>query len=78
MNQVSHFLDGSTIYGSDLTKSRELREFQGGRLRIDVRNGHAFLPSENDPEIAFLCEGGCYDSGKFLFLRIIINIIDDF
>nr|XP_050849210.1 peroxidase-like isoform X3 [Vespula vulgaris] len=63
MNQVSHFLDGSTIYGSDLTKSRELREFQGGRLRIDVRNGHAFLPSENDPEIAFLCEGGCYDSG---------------
>ncbi|XP_047347771.1 peroxidase-like isoform X2 [Vespa velutina] len=63
MNQVSHFLDGSTIYGSVLAKSRELREFRGGRLRTDVRNGHAFLPLENDPEIASQCEGGCYDSG---------------
>ncbi|XP_014616357.1 PREDICTED: peroxidase-like isoform X1 [Polistes canadensis] len=63
MNQVTHFLDGSTIYGSVLTKSRELREFQGGRLRVDVRNGHEFLPSESDAEVTSQCKGSCYDSG---------------
>lgn len=63
MNQVSHFLDGSTIYGSTLTKSRELREFQGGRLRMDVRNSRKFLPPETDSNVASHCNGGCYDSG---------------
>ncbi|KAK2585039.1 hypothetical protein KPH14_008560 [Odynerus spinipes] len=63
MNQASHFLDGSTIYGSTLEKSRELREFQGGRLRMDVRNGSEFLPPESDAQIASQCKGGCYDSG---------------
>lgn len=63
MNQVSHFLDGSTIYGSTLKKSRELREFQGGKLRMDVHNGRQFLPPEIDDNVASHCKGGCYDSG---------------
>ncbi|XP_033319603.1 peroxidase-like isoform X1 [Bombus bifarius] len=60
MNQASHFLDGSTIYGSTLKKSRELREFEGGRLRVHRGNDHDFLPiAENSSE----CKNGCYDSG---------------
>lgn len=62
MNQVSHFLDGSAIYGSTLKKSRELRAFEGGRLRVDMRNNHAYLPRA-DAELASICGENCYNSG---------------
>lgn len=62
MNQVSHFLDGSTIYGSTLKKSRELRAFEGGRLRVDVRNDRAYLPRAA-AELASQCGENCYNSG---------------
>ncbi|XP_012227185.1 peroxidase isoform X3 [Linepithema humile] len=60
MNQVSHFLDGSAIYGSTLKKSRELRAFEGGRLRVDMKNNRAYLPREG-AELA--CGENCYNSG---------------
>ncbi|XP_070162452.1 salivary peroxidase/catechol oxidase isoform X1 [Polyergus mexicanus] len=62
MNQVSHFLDGSTIYGSTLMKSRELRTFEGGHLRVNVRNNHEYLP-RGDAELASQCGEDCYNSG---------------
>ncbi|XP_015600667.1 peroxidase isoform X3 [Cephus cinctus] len=64
INQVSHFLDGSTVYGSTLKKSRELRSFQGGRLRVDIRNGNTYLPTA-DSEPSSLCHSkeGCYMAG---------------
>ncbi|XP_071554291.1 salivary peroxidase/catechol oxidase isoform X4 [Temnothorax nylanderi] len=62
MNQVSHFLDGSTVYGSTMKKSRELRTFEGGRLRIDVQNNHAYLP-RGDAELTSQCGENCYNSG---------------
>lgn len=71
MNQASHFLDGSTIYGSTLKKSRELRTFEGGRLRVDVRNNHDYLPRA-DAEFAPKCADHCYNSGKH---RSITNTI---
>ncbi|KAK9306667.1 hypothetical protein QLX08_002745 [Tetragonisca angustula] len=60
MNQASHFLDGSAIYGSTLKKSRELREFDGGRLRVHKDNKHEFLPIGGTE-----CKDGCYDSGDY-------------
>ncbi|XP_011136255.1 peroxidase isoform X3 [Harpegnathos saltator] len=64
MNQVSHYLDGSTIYGSTLKKSRELRAFEGGRLRVEIRNHHAYLPSrQGDAGLTSQCEENCYNSG---------------
>ncbi|XP_011161795.1 peroxidase isoform X2 [Solenopsis invicta] len=62
MNQVSHFLDGSTIYGSIIKKSRELRTFEGGHLRVDVRNNHTYLP-RGDVELMSQCGENCYNSG---------------
>ncbi|XP_029047333.1 peroxidase-like isoform X2 [Osmia bicornis bicornis] len=62
MNQASHFLDGSAIYGSNLKKARELRTFEGGRLRVHKDNSHEFLPI-GGVEIAPYCLEGCYDSG---------------
>lgn len=63
MNQASHFLDGSAIYGSTLKKSRQLREFEGGRLRVHKESNHEFLPIGED-EISSACAKNCYNSGE--------------
>lgn len=73
MNQVSHFLDGSTVYGSTTKKSRELRTFEGGRLRVDTRNNHAYLPREN-AERTSQCGENCYNSGESFNLSIVKNL----
>ncbi|XP_011256334.1 peroxidase isoform X2 [Camponotus floridanus] len=60
MNQVTHFVDGSTIYGSTRIKSRKLRTFENGHLRVDVRNNHTYLPKG---DAASQCGENCYNSG---------------
>jgi len=74
MNQVSHFLDGSTIYGSTMKKSRELRTFEGGHLRIDVRNNHTYLP-RRDADLTSQCGENCYNSGKIILILHIILLL---
>ncbi|XP_017790614.1 PREDICTED: peroxidase-like isoform X1 [Habropoda laboriosa] len=64
MNQASHFLDASTIYGSTLKRSRELREFVGGRLLVHEKNNHEFIPV-GGTEISSECIKGCYNSGDY-------------
>lgn len=49
MNQVTHYLDGSQIYGSTYSKSEELREKTGGKLK-DSNDGKKLLPSAMNPE----------------------------
>jgi len=44
-NDVTHWWDGSQLYGSDLATSNRLREHVGGRLRVDA-NG--LLPKAAD------------------------------
>jgi len=74
MNQASHFLDGSTIYGSTLKKSRKLRTFTGGHLRVDVHNNHAYLPRAA-AELASQCGGNCYDSGNHQFFVFVSFVL---
>lgn len=69
MNQVSHFLDGSTVYGSTMKKSRELRTFEGGRLRVDMQNNRAYL-SRGNAERTSQCGENCYNSGENLSLHV--------
>ena len=33
MNQITHFHDGSNLYGSDQEDARDLRELRGGLMR---------------------------------------------
>lgn len=48
--QVTGFIDGSTIYGSDETVSLSLRENKFGRLRMfKSADGHSLLPQSTDP-----------------------------
>lgn len=66
MNQVSHFLDGSAIYGSTLKQSRELREFEGGRLRVHTEKNQEYLPV-GGVEILSECTENCYNSGNYSY-----------
>ncbi|XP_076677160.1 uncharacterized protein LOC143373634 isoform X2 [Andrena cerasifolii] len=51
LNQVTAFIDGSAIYGSDLSSARELREFAGGRLRMQVTpDNRTLLPASTNPK----------------------------
>ncbi len=72
MNQLSHFIDGSHIYGPDPETSRTLRQFAGGLLAVSIINGRPFLPQ--NPQ-ARGCVGraagfACFVSGKLSFLYI--------
>lgn len=44
LNQLSHFIDGSMIYGNDEQQAFGLRQFQGGLLKSSRINGNEFLP----------------------------------
>lgn len=64
MSKVTHFLDGSSIYGSDLKTQAEVRSFQGGRLRMFDDFGHELLPlSENKDTCGTLENGPCFFAG---------------
>lgn len=44
INQATHYLDGSQIYGSDIGKISQLRKFRRGLLQVSKRANKEFLP----------------------------------
>ncbi|XP_017778752.1 PREDICTED: chorion peroxidase, partial [Nicrophorus vespilloides] len=65
MNKVTHFVDGSSVYGSTPEQTAELRSFQGGMLKVFVDFGRELLPLSKDPEACITQEQGsaCFESG---------------
>lgn len=66
LNAVTSYIDLSTIYGNIPEVSRALRTFQGGRLIVEERHGHTWLPKE--PNATVVCNvennnGICYATG---------------
>ncbi|XP_069702687.1 salivary peroxidase/catechol oxidase-like isoform X3 [Periplaneta americana] len=57
MNQVTGYLDGSNIYGSNLNSQQTLRERRGGRLAIQNFKGRQLLPENR---------GECTDDEEIL------------
>jgi peroxidase len=45
MNQITGYLDGSNVYGSNERSQRSLREFRGGRLKVQNVRGRQLLPA---------------------------------
>ena len=53
MNQITHFLDSSNVYGSDLEDEKKLREFKGGLLmtyKPETSSDRSLLPQEEGEE----------------------------
>ncbi|XP_058810357.1 uncharacterized protein LOC131675405 isoform X2 [Phymastichus coffea] len=51
LNQVTAFIDGSMIYGSDADTAQALRELAGGRLRMQLTpDNRTLLPASTAPE----------------------------
>ncbi|XP_076376734.1 uncharacterized protein LOC117221488 isoform X2 [Megalopta genalis] len=50
LNQITAFIDGSAIYGSDIGAARSLRSFSGGRLRMQTTpDNRTLLPASTNP-----------------------------
>lgn len=68
-SKVTHFLDGSPIYGSSLTKAKDLRTFRSGKLKMFNDFGRELLPLATEKD-ACTDESGktCFKSGKMFFI----------
>ncbi|KAJ8880391.1 hypothetical protein PR048_016860 [Dryococelus australis] len=50
LNQATNYIDGSVVYGSNVTRTNKLRSFQGGELRmLETVDGRSLLPMSTDP-----------------------------
>ncbi|CAG9857596.1 unnamed protein product [Phyllotreta striolata] len=48
LTAVNHFLDLSLVYGNNEQVNRQVRQFQGGRMRVEARNGQEWPPRSNN------------------------------
>ncbi|KAF5295133.1 hypothetical protein FQA39_LY13284 [Lamprigera yunnana] len=65
MNKVTHFMDGSSIYGSNPEQTRDLRSFHNGQLKTFNDFGRHLLPLSEDEDACITTEQGsaCFLAG---------------
>ena len=72
MNQITHWLDSSNVYGSGESDARKLRSFRGGRLRSGRGlNGAEMLPDNGDNDCGGTSSGNqgrCFLAGNDNFV----------
>ncbi|GFU52027.1 chorion peroxidase [Nephila pilipes] len=62
LNQVTAYIDGSTIYGTSEERTKALRSFEGGKLKWSITAGEEMLPRNS----SLLCgnqDTPCFASG---------------
>ncbi len=52
INEVTHWWDGSQVYGSSLAEQTQVRAFKGGKMRTVKVNGRELLPKDTNLNIA--------------------------
>lgn len=68
MNQATHFLDGSNIYGANSYDAAGLRERTGGLLKTSSVEGEEHLPLATNPTEKCLVDSSsatCFKAGEF-------------
>lgn len=68
MNQATHFLDGSHIYGSNSRDAAALREPTGGLLKTSTFEEEDHLPLAANPMDKCLVESSadtCFNAGEW-------------
>lgn len=63
LSKVTHFIDGSAIYGADLKTQSEVRSFRGGELRVLDDFGRPMLPLTENKESCGMERGPCFFAG---------------
>jgi hypothetical protein len=70
MNQATHWLDASMIYGTSDVVSTELRTKKGGRMSVSMGPEGELLPLHEQPTTG--CQsinkpkGPCFKAGKYI------------
>lgn len=63
LSKVTHYLDGSSIYGSDTETSKELRSFKKGQLKMFVDFNRELLPLNPKSEDCLIHGAACFMAG---------------
>lgn len=63
LSKVTHFIDGSAIYGSDLETMKDLRSFKNGRLQMFVDFNRDLLPLNPKSEDCLVHGSACFMAG---------------
>lgn len=74
MNQITGYLDGSNIYGSSSNSQRNLREFRGGRLKVQNLRGKEMLPANPGECTSEDNTASCFQAGKY-FTKSFVSYI---
>lgn len=69
MNQVTAYIDGSTVYASTTEASNQLREFRGGLLTMQSSlQKHSLLPIQADVCANVIQQRFCFRAGNVFWL----------
>lgn len=77
MNQITGHLDGSNIYGSNSNSQQNLREFRGGRLKVQNLRGKEMLPANSGECTNEDKTAACFQAGKSFTLMLIYIIYNN-
>ena len=64
MNQITHWLDSSNVYGSGESNSQKLRSFEGGKLKSGTGIDGAQMLSNSEKSNCRGISKGCFLSGN--------------
>lgn len=63
LSKVTHYIDGSAIYGSDSKTQSELRSFQHGQLKMFMDFNRQLLPLNPNSEDCLVSGSACFLAG---------------
>ena len=72
VNQITAFIDGSNVYGSEISESRALRLGRRGRMRVTQYGGEELLPLAPDECANHNRRQYCFAAGKTTVKKVML------